>query len=280
MALVPLAAALLLWASPAPACLSGTEQKALLARVRAATLRLRANGSQGSGFFLKDPTSGGWLVTAHHVPENSKSPSGSGCRKTPAPPDIRTRFDLSRLKSDRRHFDFAVVPGRFDYGNDLVLTPATADATLDPAPAAAAPALGEEVLVAGFPATLGRYATLRCVMAGYAESLNDPANASYVLDCPDASYDIAGMSGGPIVSLCSGQVIGAVSWQDYDEDCPRRGDKRKVGAANLFADAAGKVSFGVPQAVHSRCWEYASDKLSKVKDCQVIPGYFNVTYGP
>jgi hypothetical protein len=151
---------------------------------------------------------------------------------------------------------------------------------LEVAPGAAVPALGEAVLVAGYPATLGRYAVIECVMAGYAESLSNPANAAYVLDCPGATYDIAGMSGGPIVSLCSGKVVGAVSWQDYDEDCPRRGDKRKVGAAIVFSDAAGKTSFGVPAVVHSRCWDWQDERLSRTRDCQVIPGYFNVTEGP
>jgi hypothetical protein len=239
-------------------------------------VRLGAGAGQGSGFFLK-ASDGGWLVTAHHVPERAPGPAGSGCAKVSPPVDIRTRFDLERVRSGRRHFEFSVQPGRFDYGNDVVLTPADHDVMLE---TGGVPALGEEVLVAGYPATLGRYATLRCSMAGYAESLRDPANASYVLDCPDASYDIAGMSGGPIVSLCTGKVIGAVSWQDFDEDCPRRGDKRKVGAANIFADAAGKAAFGVPAVTHSRCWEYQDERLSRVKDCQVIPGFFNVTEGP
>ena len=58
MTLIPLAAALILWAAPAGAvCLSGAAQKALLSRVRAATLRLSSGDAQASGFFLKDPTS-------------------------------------------------------------------------------------------------------------------------------------------------------------------------------------------------------------------------------
>ncbi len=259
------------------ACLAPAE---VAAKTRAATLRLRSGADQGSGFFIADAASGGWLVTAHHVPERAAPGNGSGCAKKPAPPDLRRRFLLNRMRSGRRAFDFSVLPGRFDVGNDLVMSPASNDATLAAAPAAAAPRLGEEVLIAGFPATLGRYATLRCVMVGYAETLNDSANASYVLDCPDATYDIAGMSGGPIVSACSGQVVGAVSWQDYDEDCPRRGDKRKVGAAVIHADRDGKVAFGVPEVLHSRCWSYAGDRLSVAKDCQVIPGFFAVDYGP
>jgi hypothetical protein len=247
--------------------------------VRESTLRLRGGGSSGSGFFIRE-ASGGWLLTAHHVPENGRPGSGSGCQKVSAPPDVRTRFDLLRMSAGKRSFDFAVEPGRFDWGNDLVRTPADAPVALEVAPGAAVPALGEAVLVAGYPATLGRYAVIECVMAGYAESLSNPANAAYVLDCPGATYDIAGMSGGPIVSLCSGKVVGAVSWQDYDEDCPRRGDKRKVGAAIVFSDAAGKTSFGVPAVVHSRCWDWQDERLSRTRDCQVIPGYFNVTEGP
>lgn len=287
MSPLPLAALLLFGAGPATAaCLDAAQGRALVAKLRRAAVRTRAQAddSKGSGFFLRD-ASGVSYVTAHHV-VGKGDPGSCTDRDEKAPPPVSDRLTLSRLRANSpghagRTFGFEVEPGRFDYGNDAVTTPSESAEALEPGAFPLRP--GEKVLVAGYPDG-GAFTAHLCEFAGYMESATDQANAAYVLDCPRLRTDIAGMSGGPIVSLCSGKVVGIVSTQDYDERCPREGDARKVGAVIVSTGRDGRVAFGAQGVVDgATCWSSGPPPRSRLdvrRPCQVIPGYYNVTYGP
>ncbi len=279
---LPLAALLLLPAAPAASCLDAAAAAAMLGRIRSATVKTtaRRDESVGSAFFIRDATQA-FLATAHHVP--AKGPAQDCRKKTTPRVRIKDRFDLSRLRaSDGREYAFSVAPGLFDWGNDAVATPATPGRSVEPLSPSQAPQprAGEMVAVSGFPDVKGRFMQHVCKVIGYSEPPNGSSNPSLMLECP-VDYDIGGMSGGPVVSLCTGQVVGLVSWQDYDERCPKDGDARKVGAALLYADQRGALAFGPSEDLVTTCWrEGPTKKLDQSYPCQTVRGYFQESYGP
>lgn len=266
--------------APAGACLDAAGVEAALARVRAATVKVTAkDGSVGTAFFIRDAEQG-LLATAHHVP--AKGAAGSCRDKTSPKIEVKDRFDLSRLRaSDGRDYAFAVAPGRFDWGNDALTTPASPSRSVEPlAPSSAPqPRVGEDVAVSGFPFAKKGFTQHRCKVIGYSSPLNGQSNPSLVLACP-VNYDIAGMSGGPVVSLCTGQVVGLVSWQDYDGDCPKEGDARKVGASLIHADAKGLLAFGPSEDLVTTCWREGKRGMDESYPCQTVRGFFGETVGP
>lgn len=149
----------------------------------------------------------------------------------------------------RESFQFQVEPGQFNYSADLVSVPSKkSNAVIELA--SNPPQVGEDILVAGFPEAKAkgdqsRLVILKCKMKGYRAGVNTHESQSLAIDCPNADFDIGGMSGGAMISLCSGKAVGAVSGQDFDEVCPKQGNPNQLIGVPVGLSPQGHLELGL-----------------------------------
>lgn len=185
----------------------------------------------------------------------------------------------------RESFQFQVEPGQFNYSADLVSVPSKkSNAVLEVAQTP--PQVDEEILVAGFPEAKAkgdqsRLVILKCKMKGYRAGVNTRESQSLAIECPEADFDIGGMSGGAMISLCSGKAVGAVSGQDYDEVCPKQGNPNQLIGVPVGLGPDGNLELGLQRPLlQSQCISttgtYGLRRAATIKKCQVLPPGFDL----
>jgi S1-C subfamily serine protease len=198
-------------------------------RIADATLHILCGGSHGSGFHFLQPEI---IVTNDHVVDDART---SATAETEAGDPLTLDY---LTHSPRDEFDFALyrVSGNIPAGR-TVLEP---DESATPLPR------GAEVLFAGFPHGVHELLVQRAIVSGlYEEDLG------FYLDGPVNG----GNSGGPVVSVETGKVVGITTASRYMTDdewerlaseaqqleahCAALADPRQTGGATSMVGIQG-----------------------------------------
>lgn len=107
---------------------------------------------------------------------------------------------------------------------------------------------GQRVLIGGYPGSGDlAFTTYECTLLGHTQGLIESSYNNYALDCPGVSRRNGGMSGGPVVEMSSGRVIGLVSAE-------ARGMERNVIVAPIQQRDDGSVRIGLTPGSSQRCY--------------------------
>lgn len=235
-------------------CLPADQIEALMNRLEDYTVKIdiAGSGDDGSGFLVASNL-GTELVTAHHVVVDDRTHKASSCDEDDSLPlNAKALMPATAtLQQPRPQTKIAVQFGtsapHFSAEHDLLKLPLRGPGFSGLMVKHLNRPLynGENVVIAGYSFGKNRrFVKHRCKFKRYGEALYTSKISAYELHCPGIDYDIEGMSGGIAISACTGHVIGAVSYQNFEKNCPDPGDAREVYVAPLNRNSAGQITLG------------------------------------